>query len=132
MATIAVVACSLVAIVAIGIFLVTLFGSGLEQNQNMVTVPNLVNKLYDNLEDTTDYVVTMENRVYNDIYEAGRIIEQDPVANTQIPKGSVVTVVVSAGPEPAVKVMKKLEGLDLAQAKAFLINTQGVRGSDPG
>ena len=128
-ATIAVVLCALVAIVAIGIFLATLLGdgTGLEENQGMVTVPNLLNKVLDDLEDTSDYIVTVENRVYSNEYEAGRIISQNPPANTQVRKGSVVTVVVSAGPEPAVKVMENLENLDLEQAKNFLINTQGVK-----
>lgn len=125
-ATIAVVVCSLVAIVAIGIFLATLLGSGNELNQNMVVVPNLVNKPLDDVSGATDYVVTVENRVYSDVYEKDRIMEQNPVANTQVPKGSVVTVVVSAGPEPAIKVMENLVELDLEQAKRFLINTQGV------
>ena len=125
-ATIAVVACSVVAIIAIGIFLITLFGNGVEQNQNVVTVPNLINKVYDSLNDTTDYVVEVENRVYSDNYEAGRIMEQNPSANTRIPKGGVVSVVVSLGPEPEEKVMIKLQGEKLELAKNFLTNTQGV------
>ncbi len=37
---------------------------------------------------------------FSDEVEAGRVIETDPVADTQLEPGSVVTLVVSKGPEP--------------------------------
>ena len=126
-ATIAVVLCSVVAIIAIAIFLVTLLGDGgANQEQNLVIVPNLVNKDFNVASQTEDYVLEIESKVYNDQFEKDRIIEQKIRANTKIQKGSVVQVVVSAGPEPKVKTMENLVGLDEAQAKKFLINTQGI------
>ena len=126
-ATIAVVLCSVVAIIAIGIFLVTLLGDGgTNQDQNLVVVPNLVNKDFNVASQTEDYVLEIESKVYSDQFDKDRIIEQKIRANTKIQKGSVVQVVVSAGPEPKVKTMEKLVGLDEAQAKKFLINTQGI------
>ena len=126
-ATIAVVLCSVVAIIAIAIFLVTLLGDGsANQEQNLVIVPNLVNKDFNVASQTEDYVLEIESKVYNDQFDKDRIIEQKIRANTKIQKGSVVQVVVSAGPEPKVKTMENLVGLDEAQAKKFLINTQGI------
>ena len=121
------VLCSVVAIIAIAIFLVTLLGDGgANQEQNLVVVPNLVNKDFNVASQTTDYVLEIESKVYSDQFDKDRIIEQKIRANTKIQKGSVVQVVVSAGPEPKVKTMENLVGLDEAQAKKFLINTQGI------
>ena len=126
-ATIAVVLCSVVAIIAIAIFLVTLLGDGgVSQEQNLVIVPNLVNKDFNVASQTVDYVLEIESKVYSDQFDKDRIIEQKIRANTKIQKGSTVQVVVSAGPEPKVKTMENLVGLDEAQAKKFLINTQGI------
>ena len=126
-ATIAVVLCSVVAIIAIGIFLVTLLGDGgAGQEQNLVVVPNLVNKDFNVASQTQDYVLEIESKVYSDQFEKDRIIEQKIRANTKIERGSLVQVVVSAGPEPKVKTMENLVGLDEEQAKKFLMNTQGI------
>ena len=126
-ATIAVVLCSVVAIIAIAIFLVTLLGDGgANQEQNMVIVPNLVNKDFNAASESEDYVLEIESKVYNNQFDKDRIIEQKIRPNTKIQKGSVVQVVVSAGPEPKVKTMENLVGLDEDQAKKFLINTQGI------
>ena len=122
-----VVLCCLVALAVIGYCLHTFFSDGgISANQNVVTVPNLLNKPLDVAVDATDYVVYAEQYVYSDIYEAGRIMSQDPAPNTKINKGSTVNVVVSLGPEPTVKTMVKLTNLDETQAINYLVNTQGI------
>ena len=127
-ATIAIILCSIVAIIAIGVFLFTLFGNGngLENAQNQIKLPNLLNVDLEDAVEATDYVVEVEKWVYNDEYEKGKIIEQNPKAHTQVNRGSTVTVVVSNGPESKDKVMEDLVLLDEEQAKNFLISTQGV------
>ena len=126
-ATVAVILCSIVALVAIGIFIATLLGdSGMSNTQNMVSIPNLLNKPLDEAVKATDYVVEAVQYVYNDIYEQGRIIEQKPAPNTQVTKGSTVSVTVSLGPAPTVKKMEKLTGLTEDQAVNFLTITQGI------
>lgn len=128
-AAVAVVLCSIVAIVAIGVFIYMLLGQGDHVNpqEGMVTVPNLVNRLWDDVAaEAVDYKVEIELRQYSDIYDAGRIISQKPDANTKIEKGSTVTVVVSYGPEPKVKLMVDLVNLPKDTAINFLVNTQGV------
>ena len=126
-ATVAVILCSIVALVAIGIFIATLLGdSGVSSSQNMVSIPNLLNKPLDEALKATDYVVEAVQYVYDDIYEQGRIMEQKPAPNTQVTKGSTVSVTVSLGPAPSVKKMEKLVGLTEDQAVNFLTTTQGI------
>jgi len=126
-ATVAVVLCALVAVVAIGIFLAALLGGeGVTEPQNLVTIPNLLSKPLEEAVTATDYVVEVEVYQYNEDYEKGRIIKQNPAANTAVPRGSTVYVIVSAGPEPTTKIMEDFVNLDVEQAKNFLINTQGV------
>ena len=128
-ATIAVVICSIVAIVAIGIFLYAAFGdSGKNPDTNLVVVPNLVNKDFNEAAMSEDYVLEIESKVYSDKFEKDRIIEQKIRPNTKVEKGKTVQVVVSAGPEPKVKVMEDLINLDEEQALKFLTNTQGISG----
>ena len=127
-ATIAIVLCSIVAILAIGIFLFTLLGDGggLQNAQNTVTIPNLLNMDLDEAAKATDYVVEVDSWVYSNEYEKGKIIEQNPRPNSQVNKGSTVSVIVSNGPEPKEKVMEDLTGLNAETATNFLINTQGI------
>lgn len=127
-AAVAVVLCAIVAIVAIGMFVnMFLESGGLNPTEDMITAPNLVNRLFDDVaREAVDYKVEIELREYSDIYDAGRIIRQNPVANTQIEKGSTVTVVVSYGPEPTVKLMERLVDQTKESAMNFLMNTQGV------
>ncbi|MBQ8768289.1 MAG: Stk1 family PASTA domain-containing Ser/Thr kinase [Oscillospiraceae bacterium] len=126
-AKISIIVCSAVAVIAIIVFLVALLGNnGLNNAQNTVAVPNLLNANLEDATQATDYIVEVEKWVYSSEYEKGKIIEQNPKAHTQINKGSTVTVIVSNGPEPTEKKMEDLLGLDAEMAKNFLINTQGI------
>ena len=127
-ATIAVILCSVLVLLAIGVIIFVLAGgdSGISSTQNTVVVPNLINKHIDDVIDSTDYVIEIDNNVYSDIYEKGRIMDQNPKALTQIEKGDKVVVVVSAGPQPTEKLMEDLVKLDEQQALKFLINTMGI------
>ncbi len=125
---VAVVICSLVALVAIGIFLVTLFGGeggGISTNQDTVILPNLLGDDFEQAKLAEDYVLQNDHYAYSDEYESGQIISQNPAAGTRVTKGTQVTVVVSVGPEPTVKVMEELTGYDVEQAVNYLVNTQG-------
>ncbi len=124
-ATIAVIACSVVLVLAIVIILVIGLGSG-KQETNLVMVPNMLGH---HLADTavhTDITIKVNYGGYSDVYEKDEIIDQKPAPNTQIAKGGSVTVTVSLGPEPKVKTMEKLIELSEEQAKNFLINTQNI------
>ena len=98
--TIAIVACSAVAIIAIICFLVALSNGILFQDQPLVTVPTLVGQVYEDLPAYDTFVVEMGEMVYSDQYAKGVIMEQKIPENTKVEKGTVIKVIVSAGPEP--------------------------------
>ncbi len=100
--TTTVVICSAVAVIAIIIFLVLLFNGGLLGNNNsLVPVPELVGKVYDEL-DITRYPtveIVLADYDYSDEVEVGVIMKQSPEFGDQVPLNSKVQVWVSMGPE---------------------------------
>lgn len=125
-ATIAIVACSVVLVLAIVIILFIGLGSG-SPDSNLVTVPNLVGKHVEDTQNITDINIKIIYSGYSNQYEKDEIIDQKPAANTQIAKNGTVTITVSPGPEPSVKTMDDLVELELDQAKSFLVNIQGIK-----
>ena len=121
--TIAVVACSAVVVVAIVIFLVMLINGSLsgQPDQELVTVPPLVGSYYDQIEKEINGILIVRGPgAYDDEYERGQIIEQNPKAGDQIYKGNQVVVTVSLGPEPLEKVMEDITTLTEQEARNFL------------
>ena len=118
--TFAVVGCSVVAIIALAIFLVSFFGNGQTSTPEMVSVPSLVGKDYTTLENITDVQVILQERRYDDTYPAGQIIYQNPSSGSQVAMGTKVYVDVSMGPEPVVKEMPSLVNIDRTQAESYL------------
>ena len=120
MATIAVISCSLVAVVALVIFLITLFsGSLFTKPQKLVEVPLLVGKMYEELEDYPQFELDRED-VYDDNYPAGMIIAQKPDAGDQVVEGTKVIATVSLGEVPKVVTMEDLVNMDETSAKNLL------------
>jgi len=126
MATIAVVTCSAVAIIAIVIFLVLLVNGVLfSQDENLVLVDNFVGEYYDSLTNTRGLEIVIGSSRHDENVEKGKILDQRPVSGSKVVPGSKVTVIVSLGPEPQPDSMANLVGRDLQEAKDFLIN-QGM------
>ena len=125
-ATIAIVACSVVLVLAIVIILFIGLGSN-SADSNLVTVPNLIGKHLDDTLNITDVTIKTIYGGYSDVYEKNEIIDQKPDANTKIAKNGTVTITVSLGPEPSVKTMDDLTELELDQAKNFLTQVQGIK-----
>ncbi len=126
-ATVAIAICSVVALIVIIACLVIFFrGGGVDSTKNTVTLPNLLNTHLDEAKKATDYVVEVEQWVYNDTYEKGKIIEQNPKANTVINKGRKVLVIVSNGPQPEEQVMEELKGYNRTTAEYYLYTTLGI------
>ena len=116
-ATAAIIACSLVAIVAIVVFLVIFF-HGLGSGDEKVLVPNLVGKYFDALPETEDYIVKeYDYRQFSAEYDEGMIIRQDPVGGTKLVKGGTVHVLVSKGQQTAPVLMPQLTGQTEATAR---------------
>ena len=125
-ATVAIIVCSIVAIIALGIFLWTGLNGGFVTTPEvkLYAVPSLVGENYDSL-DKNGYEglqIVLQSREYDDA-PAGQIISQEPVAGVEVVKGTKVSVVVSLGPEPKAKTMDlDLIGLTLEDAKNYLIS----------
>ena len=117
--TMAIVACSAVAVFAIAIFLIALSSGALfNQEQELVTVPNLVGKVWAPIMD--GFTVEQSDPGYSDTYAPGEIFHQMPSADTEVEKGTVIYVNVSLGPEPDTIEMDNLIGQDLETALAHL------------
>ena len=121
-ATIAVVACSAVAILAIVVFLIALVNGALIGGSEKVMVPNFVGDYFDNLNlDIYEGLnIKIATQMYSDTVEEGRIIEQSPSAGDEVAQGTTVWLTVSMGPEPEVKIMSDLVGMDAAKAESYL------------
>ena len=121
-ATIAVIACSLVIVAAIVVFLVVLLNGGTGGKPQLVTVPPLVGKLYQNLPEYADFDIKKDKEVHDNNYKVGEIIEQTPAAGEKIAKGETVYVVVSLGEAKASVTMPDLVDWEEAQARRNLDN----------
>ena len=67
---------------------------------------------------------------YNEQYEKDQIYDQNPKPGTKIAKGGIVTIYLSLGPEPEVKTMENLTGLEEDAAKNFLMDVLGIERSN--
>lgn len=117
MTTIAIIACSLVAVIAIGIVLAIFLGGGFAPKKKMVEVPNLIGKTYSTGE-TYEGLTIMKEERYDDTVPAGVIISQKPEPGIKVTQPSIVVVNVSLGP-----VQKTVTMADLAErSKDWAVN----------
>ena len=119
-ATIAIISCSAVMVVAVIIFLVVLFGGGMEAKPQTIEAPNLVAKIYEELPEYADLYVKIDKKVNDDLFPVGQIIEQNPVAGTEIAKGSTIYVTVSLGKEYKTGIMPNLIDKEQNEAEKAL------------
>lgn len=100
----------------------TLASSGEPVDPNMIDVPNLVGRSYEDLKNATssassesaDYQVLLSSKKFSDTVPEGNIISQSPVPGTKMAKGSEIVVVVSEG--AAVRTLPPIAGMSLAEA----------------
>ncbi len=111
--TIAIISCSLVAVIAIVIFLVVLLGGGVLSRPTLVKVPYLVGQMYSTLPQYPGLEIAKFKEVYDDTYEAGVIINQDLAADSEVAEGTKVWVQISLGPAPVEIEMLNL--IDMAE-----------------
>ncbi len=124
-AIIAVVACSVVAIIAIVIFMMLLLGSGGSNSPQLVMVPTLVGKNYDNYKSNGDIVLGEPEFVFDETFEKGQICFQSHKPGEKVEKGTIINIQVSKGPAPPAVYMKNLVNQKQDIAKNFLTN-QGI------
>ena len=115
-ATAAIIACSVVAVIAIAVFLVILLSGGLGgADTPMVTVPNMVGK-YENVLPYAEYKklglnVKIGGEEYHESYAAGQVIRQEPAAGTEAPEGTTVLITISKGGDPMAAEIRKMQNL---------------------
>ena len=125
-AAIAIVACSLVAVVAIIIFLIALFSGALfNHSVDLVDVPSLEGEVYRELSYNENFTIVTGQPEYSEEVEKGRIIRQEPIPGSRVEKGAKITVILSLGKETEVISMEELRGQELAAALDFL-KAQGL------
>ena len=120
-ATIAIIACSVVMVLAIVVFLVVLYNNGPDTDVDLIKVPNLVGRIYEEV-DYGDFEIKINEKVHDDTFPAGQIIEQNPKAGDEVKKGNPIYVTVSLGPIPKVITMPDLTDQKLSDAERSLIN----------
>ena len=122
-ATVAIVVCSAVAILAIVVFLVALFnGVLLNKELEYVKVPKLVGEVYSDYlaQDLGDFNIQLRPQQYDDVYEKGVIMSQEPVGGTEVKKGADIWITISMGAEPEVKLMDNYIGFRQEEVKSAL------------
>ena len=120
---IAIVACSIVALLAILVCLVLIVG-GTPPSVRQVQIPGLVGRNFDDLPQYNGIVVVQQVPEYSSEYEKGKIIRQEPEGGTYHKEGTVVFVVVSLGEEPPASTMVDLVGIDATKARKYLEDLQ--------
>ena len=107
-ATVAIVVCSAVAILAIVVFLVALFnGVLLNKELEYVKAPDLVGQVYSDylVQELGDFNIQLRPQQYDDEFEKGVVMSQEPAGGTEVKKGADIWITVSMGAEPEFKVM---------------------------
>ncbi len=117
--TIAIVSCSVAAILAIGFFMWLFLSGALTPDEKLVSIPKMTGKIYAELPEYEGLTIKKEG-VYNDSVESGVIISQTPVAGEKVVEGSLVVVKVSLGSIPRVVKMTDLAGRSKEWAVDFL------------
>ncbi len=117
--TIAIITCSVVAVIAIGIVLAVLLGGNFGSNKKMVEVPKLTGKIFNDLPTYPGLTIMKEER-YDDTVAAGVIISQKPEAGKEVAENSPVVVNVSLGPAPNVVKMSNLAERSMDWAMSYL------------
>ena len=113
-----------VAIGAIGVVLlaliIILIASSCSPNTELVTVPNFVGKVYDEIEHSLypDLTIVLEESVFDDEVPEGEVISQSPDADDQVKPGTEIALVVSLGPKT--DEMPNLQGQLRANADKLL------------
>ena len=123
-ATVALVACVVVSIVALIVLGLVIADDGETDPQptvQMVRVPNLVGQNYYELEEYPGLRIEYQDGEYGSPEEKDKIIRQYPTEDTEVISGTLVYVTIGLGePEEPLKTMDDLTGTELEEALRFL------------
>ena len=104
---------------ALVIFLITLFNGSLFTKSQLIDVPKLVGQMYDDLPVYSQFELVKEE-VYDQDFPAGMIISQKPNAGDQVVEGTKLIATVSLGEVPKEITMDNLVNQDETSARNLL------------
>ena len=129
MVTVAIVTCSLVAVMALIMLMMAIFnGALLTKDENLVEVPFLLGQTYQEgyLDQYENLVVRLQPQQYSESFSKDQIMHQQPAGGSKVVPGTELWITVSMGREPSIKTMDNLVDVDIAQAQS-LLDGQGYR-----
>ena len=118
--TVAIISCVVVGLVALIVFVILLAQSEIFTKPQKVEIPALVGEYYATLPEYEGLEIVRQGEDYSDLYPAGHIISQYPLAGNMKDVGTTVFVKVSLGEKPPVKTMGDLAGLPEEEALRYL------------
>lgn len=109
-ATIAIIACSAVMVLAILIALLIFWRDGFGTKPELIEIPNLLGENFEELKKDPDFPFELQinKREFNSEYPEGQIYNQNPLPGEKYAKGSIIAVDVSLGAAPEIKTMPNL------------------------
>lgn len=118
--TTAIIAVVGVVVLVVLYFAISALARSIFGTETTVEVPDFKGKVYEELnpDDYKDFVLTDKIYAYNDTYEKGQIVDQNPKAHTQAKPGTTIEFTVSMGVQT--ENMPELTNLTLENAKKIL------------
>jgi len=116
----------------VSVFLYKTFFAGILAPAPTYQVPDLTGKVYEEVqlaEEYRDFKIVLGSTVFDDEFEAGKIIRQDPAANSTVGEaGREISVVVSSGP----KEIMMIDLYNMEYRQAYLaVESMGLRALKP-
>ena len=109
-ATIAIIACSAVMVLAILIALLVFWRDGFGTKPELIEIPELLGSNFEELkrDQSFPFELQINKREFNSEYPEGQIYNQNPLPGEKYAKGSIIAVDVSLGAAPEIKTMPNL------------------------
>jgi serine/threonine-protein kinase len=104
----------------------------LSAGQVILKVPDVINMTLESAETllaNNNFLTGLVTEEYSDTVPQGQIISQEPLALTDMPKGSPVNIVISKGPELQISKVPNLLSLSETEARSLLESVKLVLGS---
>ena len=119
-ATIAIISCAAVGLIALIITLVLMTSGAFSGKEDVVRVPDLLGEYYDQLLEYDGLEIVRQGSDNSEQYEKGQILYQYPPAGSEVVPGTKVFITVSLGTDAPAKTMEQLTTVKAEEAERFL------------
>ena len=119
-ATIAIISCVAVGLVALIITLVLMTSGAFSDKEDVVRVPDLLGEYYDQIPEYDGLEIVRQGSDNSEQYEKGQILYQYPPSGSEVAPGTKVFVTVSLGTDVPAKTMEQLTSVKAEEAERFL------------